>query len=249
MPLYGDDLAYIDAATRDAFKGILYEVSAANGGHLILGGCEMTQNATTVTVAAGYVLINYEIWYFAGTSFALSLGANGTFVANPVSDPVGNRTFVNGSSASPYQTRVATFTGGTVSGGALDYDQMKRLGKAIHDLLLGQLTTSAAFSLLVGWSKLVGNEAVLYRHLKTVSLVGDLVPGTITSNSWTKITTLPTGYRPVKRFKVPCMAYVGTTPANGLVYLDFLTNGEVFAQNSGSTAWEVVSVNAVFVGA
>lgn len=247
LPVYLDDLNYEDVATRDAFKGILHEVALQYSGNMILGGCELTIAGSTVTVAAGYIMIDYEVCYFAGTTFPTSAGTTGYFALSATSDIAGQRTLASGASTSPWQTRRATFTGGTLSGGALDYPELKRLKTGIYDLLVTLVQSSTAFTVLNGWTKAPSpNDPQLYKHFRTVSFAGDLIPSTITQNTWTKITTLPTGYRPAKRVKAAAMGQLSSSPNNGVVWVDILTNGEVYAQNSSSTAWDLVTLNIQF---
>lgn len=250
MPLFGNDLAYVDSAVRDALKGILFEIAQANGGNLILGGCELTSNGTTVTVTPGYLLINYEIYYFAGTTFPVATGATGTFAASNSTDSAGLRTFANGSSQSPWQTRVAIFSPGVLAGGALDYPELKRFSGAIQDIVNGALSSSSAFTMINAWSKPIVNPAILYKNGRTVSFVGSLTPGTITQDGWTKITTLPTGYRPIRFFETVVMGFT-TSPGyeNGVLFVRILTNGEVYAQAGGATVWESVSLNIGYFAA
>ena len=248
LPIFLDDLAYTDSAVRDALKGVIFEIAAQYSGNMILGGCELTNNGTTVTVASGYLLIEYEVCVFAGTSFPVASGTTGTFSRELVSDIAGNRTWANGTSSSPWQTRRAIFTPGTLTGGVLDYSELKRLKDGIYSLLNSMISSSSSFSMLASWAKPGSNPATLYKHHRQITMVGDLQPGTITTNTWTKITTLPAGFRPVQRLKTVQMGY-NSTPANGVLFFDIFTNGEVYAQASGATSWDLVSVNVSFIAA
>lgn len=249
MPLFQGDFAFVDAAVRDAFKGLAYETALAAGGNMILGGCVLSVAGATTTLSAGYLLISYEVVYFAGASWASALGTNGTFALVTGTDSSGARIFANSTNQNPYQTRTASFTAGSVAGGVLDLSDLQRYSGVLYTILTGLSTSSTAFTMLASWAKSASpNDPILIKHFRQVSFVGDFIPGTITATSWTKITTLPSGYRPAKRVKFAAMGQ-NSTPANGVVWFDILTNGEVYAQASSATAWDVVSVNVSYVAA
>jgi hypothetical protein len=249
MPLFQGDFVFVDNAVRDALKGVLYEAALSAGGDLILGGCVVSVNGATTTMSSGYLLIAYEVVYFAGASWASGLGTNGTFSLITGVDATGSRTFANSTTQNPYQTRTASFAAGGVSGGPLDLSDLQRYSGVVYSILTGLSTSSTAFTMLAGWAKSASpNDPVLTKHFRQVSFVGDFIPGTITATSWTKITTLPSGYRPAKRVKFAAMGQ-NSTPANGVVFFDILTNGEVYAQASSATGWDVVSANISYVAA
>jgi hypothetical protein len=247
MPLYGNDLVFMDAAVRDAIAGVLYEFAKPYNGYLILGGCELTASGSTVTMAKGYLMANYEVYAVAAATWNIGSGLDGTFVLRQDIDVAGLRTFANGVSQSPWQIRNAVFVPGPLAGGSLDMNEMVRLSNAIYQAMKGYKAQSTAFSLVLGWSKGVApNDPILRKHFDTVTLVGDLLVGTLTQTTWTKISILPSGFRPAKRVKCVCMAY-NSASQNGNVYLDIFPNGEVYAQNGSALAWDLVSMNVSWV--
>lgn len=248
LPIFGDDFQFLDAASRDAIKGILHEVAVQYSGNMILGGCELTVAGPTVTVAAGYLMIDYEVCKFDGLSFPVSTATTGVFALSSTNDTAGNRTMANATTTTPWQVRKAVFNPGALADGPLDYPVLKRTKDGIYNLLSGLMTVSTNFSMLASWSKPLTNPATLYRHFRQVSLVGDLVPGTIATNTWTKIATLPIGFRPVQRLK--SVAYgSNSSGVNGVVFFEVFPNGELFAQASSATLFDLVGLNVCFVGA
>ena len=246
MPLYGDDFNFLDAAQRDAFKGVIFEVSKLYSGNIILGGCELTIAGSNFTVAPGYLLVAYEICYFAGFTGPVAGGATGYFTLTPTNDPAGLKSFANGSSQNTWQVRVVTFTPNVVAGGALDYPDLKRFSDGVETLLISKVTSSTAYSMINGWAKVVSNNPTLYKHFRGVHWVGDFTPGTISQTVFTKITTLPVGFRPVQRLKTICAAFSSTSPDYGNVMLEIFTNGEVYAAATGAEVWDIVSLNISF---
>lgn len=245
VPLYGDDFGFLDTANRDALKGILFEVAKVYNGNFILGGCELAVAGANFTVSSGWLMVDYEVCKFDGGTYPVSGGVTGTFSLSVTSDPGGLKAFANGSSQQTWQVRKAVFSAGVTAGSPLDYEELRRFSDAVESLINQKVTSSTSFTMNNGWSKSISETPILYRHLKQVHWVGDLVPGTILQNSFTKITTLPVGFRPVKRFKSVQSAYQSTL--FGIVMLDFFTNGEVYAAATDANAWDLVSLNISFV--
>lgn len=245
MPLFGDDFAFLDNANRDAIKGLLFDFSRPYNGNLLIGGCDLTNSGGNITISPGYILINYEVCYFAGITYASGLGATGTFALDSYFDPAGLKVFANSTSNNTYQVRVATFAPGPIADGPLDYSTMPRLSRSIYDLMQSYQSFSQTFTMLNGWQKDTGNDPVLYRHFKWVNWVGNLLPGTLTNVSMTKITVLPAQYRPVKRVRVP-VATQGVVPFVGWIVLEVFPNGDVFAVNPTNDVWDIINLNVSF---
>lgn len=246
-PLYGDDFGFLDAASRDALKGVLFEVASLYGGNLILGGCQITVAGANFTVSPGYLMVAYEVCVFEGGTYSVSGGVDGYFTLSVTNDAGGLKTFANGSTANTWQVRKVTFNPGAVAGGSLDYYDLARYSDGVENLINGRVSSSTAFTMINLWSKSVAEPPILYKHLRSVHLQGELLPGTIAANSWTKITTLPLGFRPIKRFKTVQAAYQST--AYGNILLDVFTNGEVFAAATSATIWDLVSLDIHFISA
>jgi hypothetical protein len=244
MPLFGDDFAFLDAATRDAFKGVFF----AFGGNMVLGGCELTIVGDDVTVSPGYVLIDYEVCYFPGRTFSSTLAQGGNFAADNYFDPAGEKVFADASSHNTYQVRRAKFNAtNTVVGGPLDLNSLDlvRFPRAIQAALIGQVSSSNAISYANSWAAESGNAPVLQRLLNRCELYGGLVPGTLLPSSFTLIAHLPAGYRPVRRFKAICAA-VGTG-LYGSIMVEIFPDGSVYAIAVDGNSYELISLNISYV--
>jgi hypothetical protein len=244
-PVYGDDFIFLDTAQRDTFKAVLFEVSTIYNGYLILGGCGITIAGANFTVAPGYLLVDYEICRFDGGTYSTAGGIDGSFAFSVSNDSGGLKTFANGSTQNTWQIRKVVFNAGLPAGGPLDYAELSNYSDGIEALLNQKVTSSNSFSMINGWSKSVSEPPVLYKHLKQVNLNGELVPGTMLVNSWTKITTLPVGFRPIKRFKSVQAAYQSTMFGNCII--DVFTNGEVYAAATSTTVWDLVSLDLSYI--
>lgn len=252
MPLFGDDFNFLDTAARDALKGLLFDVVKQTNGSLVLGGCELSIAGGTVTVAAGYVMIDYEVRYFPGTSFPTSTATGGNFSADNYFDAGGLKTFANASSQNTWQVRRAKFNPtNDVVDGPLDYNsgEFRRLGRLMHDLISNQVTASSSISLFNSWAAEGGNAPIVRKHFSNVYFYSGFVPGTISDVSFTQIALLPVGYRPARRFKTIVAAF--GTGVYGSIMLEVFTNGEVYAilLTGDANTYELVSVNLVFVAA
>ena len=244
MPFYGDDLNFVDAAQRDAFKGLLYEAAHLYSGNMILGGCVLSIGGSTFSVSAGYLMIDYEVCYFPGGSWPVAGGATGFFSLAVNTDSGGLKSFANGSSQNTWQVRTASFNAGAIADGPLDYPVLKRYSDAVEALMLSKVQMSTAFSMNNSWAKSGSSTPVLYKHFRQVNLIGDLLPGTLLTNSFTKITTLPVGFRPVQRLKTIQAAFSSTEYGN--VMIDIFANGEVYAIATSAQYWDIVSLNVSF---
>lgn len=247
-PLYGDDFGFLDTAQRDAFKGIAYEIAKLYNGNLILGGCEVSVAGANFTVAEGYVMIGYEVCYFPGFTGPVAGGAYGYFSLSTTYDSGGQKVFANASTQQTWQVRRATFTPNVLSGGALDTTEVKRLSDGLEALISSKIISSTSFTMINGWAKVTANNPTLYKHLKNVTLIGDFTVGTLASNSWTKITTLPVGFRPIQRIK-SLQPVLNSAPEFGSVMIEVFQNGEVYAINTGSQTWDLSTFSLCFTAA
>lgn len=248
MPLFGDDFNFMDAAARDAIKGLLYDIVQPYNGSLILGGCVLSISGGFVTVTPGYVMIDYEVRYFPGITFPAFVAVGGQMAPDDLFDPAGLKTFANSSSQNTYQIRRAQFIpNNDVADGPLDYNSpdLTRLSKAINLALLGQIQGSTAVSYSNGWSAEVANTPLLKKALNQVQFYGGMLVGSINQVSFTKVATLPPGFRPSRRFKTIVAAFgIGVY---GSVMMEFFTDGEVHAIAVDGNAYDLVSLNVAFV--
>ncbi len=244
MPLFGNDFAFLDLAQRDAIKGILYEIAKPYNGDLVLGGCDFSSTSTTITVTAGYVLINYEVHYFPGVTVADTTG-NGFMEPDIFFDPAGLKSFANGSSQNTYQVRRAKFTAGSLVGGTLDFPGAVRLSASLYDLMKMYVTSSSTISVYNSWIKYTPNLPKLNKHFRYVQFTGGFQVGDINGATFTKIALLPVLFRPASTIEVVCSAQ--GTGFFGNMVIRVVTNGEVYAILTDTQDYTLLSVNITFL--
>lgn len=247
MPLFGDDFNFLDDAQRDALKGVLYELALPYDGNLILGGCELTTSGPTTTISAGYVLIDWEVCYFPGTSFSSVLDPTGSFSLDTSWDSDGLKTFANGASLNTYQIRRAVFNQGAISGGFNEIPGIQSVSSSLYERLKILISSSQSIIVFNGWLKEVANQPTLHKHFRHVTLNGGFQVGDIDSLTFTKIAQLPINYRPATRFK-SIVAAVGVG-VYGSMMLEFFTNGEVYAIATDGNTYDLISVSVTFLTA
>lgn len=111
MPLELDDLVFIQKAFKGALKGILHEFARIKNGNIVLSGCEVTGTAAPYNVSKGFVMMDYEIYYFPAQT---STSPNVIVEPDISYDPAGNDVFFDGVSRDTYEIRrarvITTFT-------------------------------------------------------------------------------------------------------------------------------------------
>lgn len=201
MPLYLDDLAFLDGEMRDGFKAILSEIAEANNGNLILGGCTLTETPTAATLSEGYVMLGYEVFYVPGNTVSKTGGYSGEILPDVYAStsPAAARSFANGSSQNVWQVRRAKLgPNGVVSDAYINMPGGVRLSKAIATVLKPQYDTLNVSGLINGWN----NDPIVplraYRQLGIVHLQGTIGNGTMGVLSWVNAFLLPVGWRPAQ---------------------------------------------------
>lgn len=246
MPLFGDDFGFLDAANRDAFKGVIYEIAKQYDGNLVLGGCEFSQTATHFNVTEGYVMLNYEICYCPAQSVLKDGNTVAEIVPDNFYDPDGLKTFANATSQNTWQVRRAKLTAGT-SDGYIQEPGAPVFSDGIYGLLAEKITTSSGIVFYNSWQAEVDNEPYVHKTFRMVQFAGGMIPGTINGSGFTKIALLPSGYRPINQFKFIAAAFgVGVY---GNVMLEIFTNGEVYAISTDGNTYDLVSINQTFLSA
>jgi len=250
MALHGDDFRFIDAANRDAFKGILFEFLKPYDGNVVLGGCDFSVSGNVITITEGYIAIDYEVCYFPGGNFNVPPGnpATGVYSLDTTFDPAGSEVFANATTQDTYQIRRAKFTVATTSGSFLDAPGV-RLSSAIYAALSGFIASTQSFVMQSSWAKATGlNAPFLYKQNRFVSLVGDFTPGTIVENAATLITVLPAAFRPVKNVRTIVAAQTSVPSIKyGNILIEVFTNGQVYAMATSSDTWDIVSINLCYI--
>lgn len=199
MPVFLDDLAFVQSAEFDAFKGIIRAVADAYSGNLILGGCVLTEpTSTTATLSEGWVMLGYEIYYVPGNTVSKPAGPSYTGEIQPdvYLDAAGNRTFGNGSSQNPWQVRRAKLGPyATVSDAYINMPTVQKLPRAIANTIKPEVDTVTLSGFINGWSASTPVPKA-FRQLAMVHLTGTIAGGSISTTSWTTLVVLPVGYRP-----------------------------------------------------
>jgi hypothetical protein len=190
MPLHGDDFDFIHNSNLEAFKGLIHLYAAPHNGNMILSGCEVTGN----TVAAGYVLIDYEVCYFAGGVMSNSVpNYSYRYILTVVYDASGKDVFADSVTRDTYQVRRAGLYDTDDPGVAFNGP---RLDKAIWAIVESFNTERQLTSFVNGWSD-VGQTYVKLLPGGMKCIHGSLAVGAKSTSSLTKVLTLPAAeYRP-----------------------------------------------------
>lgn len=249
MPLHGDDFNWIDAAVRDSFKGILYELAAANSGNMILGGCAFSETLTDATIAEGYVMLNWEVLYVPAITYTKT--SLYTFLVPDIHfDPSGSEVFANGSTQDTYQVRRAKLDSFPSVGTpqilmSTNNDLGFRFSNVLYGAMMNKITESSSVSFFNGCSSNISNPVRLYRHFRQVNFMGDVTLGTLNGSTFTKIAQLPVGYRPAKGLKVICAAF--DSGLYGSIMVEVQDNGDVYAILVDSNTYFIASLDISFV--
>lgn len=239
MPVYLDDLAFMQSANLDAFRGIIREVAEQYGGNLILGGCNLTEpTTTTATLSEGWVMIGYEVYYVPGNTVAKTAGQSytGEILPDVYLDTNGSRTFANGSTQNPWQIRRAKLgPHNTVSDAYINIPTTKRLPQAIAASVKPVFDTLVPTGFINSWNNNPTLDALrVYRQLSLVTMQGQVDNGILTPNSWTTLFVLPTGYRPARTFQA--VVSIGDSLDRwDIAHLRIQTTGEVQGQKQNGS--------------
>lgn len=114
MPLHLDDLDFMQEATREGIKGLLHRFASEKAGNLILSGCIADPNGSNYDITEGFIMIDYEVLYFAGVT---NISTNEPYFELDVSyDPNGNDAFFDNVSRDTYEIRRAVINTTVPSG-------------------------------------------------------------------------------------------------------------------------------------
>jgi hypothetical protein len=188
MPLHGDDFEWLQAASKDAIKGMVHAFAVPFSGNMILSGCEVAGSA----VAPGYVLIDYEVCYYPGGTLPTSINDGPKFVLSVTYDAAGADVFADSVTRDTYEVRravvVDNFTGIDVSSGP-------RLDQRIWVMVESFNTNALVTQFHNGWSA-TGQMFVQLIGGGMKCLYGQLSTGAKSDTAATKILTIPAEYRP-----------------------------------------------------
>lgn len=105
MPFQLDDLDFMQEATKEGMKGLLHEFARQNSGNVVLSGCQVSPNASNFDISEGYVMLDYEVLYFAGVTNITS--DQPYFELEVTYDPAGNDVFFDNVTRDTYEVRQA----------------------------------------------------------------------------------------------------------------------------------------------
>lgn len=247
MPLYNDDLRFMQQANFDSFKALLGMLSEITPG-FILSGCQVTEGPTTFDVSEGYVCIDGEILYApARTNIANALKPTMVYSLNVYNDPAGNDQFEDGVLRDKYEIREAVLASGgtgTVVGLEGVNAQYSRAKSILTQLMPRSERDSAAMGagLSNGWAVVdfagTDEDLLIIKQFGVVTMRAGLTPGTFGGAT---VFTLSTGFRP--KAVVTALVPHGN---NGICRVRIQENGEVgFFQITAPTGGNTVHLDSI----
>jgi hypothetical protein len=233
LPLYSDDFDYMQSSLRDGINACLYPYAEQTGGFMVVSGCYIAFNNTTQTyiVGAGWVLISFELLFFAGGDSGITDEANLPEIeleryAYADSNSNATRNMANGNSENIWQKREARFKQTPNVAGLFVAKNEYKLAYLIAKLIEGAADTEVGLTgFLNNWG---GGNIILPKAIRrgnTVILRGLLEVGTIDLTSYTHAFTLQENYRPKVRQYFTC-----AMPNTGIALVDIFTDGSVYVK-------------------
>jgi len=224
FPLKSDDLRFMDASYRDAFKALLKGLlgSYANG---VIIGCRVEDDGPVVYVHEGYIAYQDEIWYVPDHTVTIVSGQTMYFYPELTWDAAGSKIFQSTDVYDTYQVRRMKLNfSASPPGDAMLYDNIlfdsddeSSLSHVImHNLqtwfLLKMPAAWIAVTLLNSWSN--SSNVTDYPALKFRKDIGDNhveIRGWVKTDEATSdhVFTLPVGSRPGWMVDMPI--HQGTT--------------------------------------
>jgi hypothetical protein len=118
MPLYGDDLGWIQEAVMGALKGSgeLFAFAAQHSGNCIITGCDISFSGGEATITEGFVLLDYEVCHCPPHTVAVDALAASSLKLNVTFDSAGNKVFADAVSRDTYAIRRAIISNGLNAG-------------------------------------------------------------------------------------------------------------------------------------
>jgi len=132
MPIYVDDLRFIDSIYREAFEAIMKPI-AENNNVVIISGCSRSVTSGTVTVDSGWVLYNGEVVRVNQHSYPEATGSDNEYWTIATVDvPGGHRDYFDGSDHEAWREKIALIeVGVSVPPNSLIYSQTKSYWQAV----------------------------------------------------------------------------------------------------------------------
>lgn len=205
MPLYLDDIAYLDNIYRNTFKELLQAFNLPQNISCILKGCNVIDNGNHYSVSEGIVVLNGEILYAPAHNVTKSpsIGVYQWFIKTEYY-PDGYKTLQNGQNKPCWEKRIAYAAKALTPTVTLPLFGAKTLLDYVNDYIAQKLSTKVEQTQLVqpneffsGWgNETQGNNPVRYYKDLTqrVYLSGYAIK--LNPNAGNNIFTLPNEYRP-----------------------------------------------------
>ena len=240
MPLEGDDLIWMQDAFKEALQGVTANFSDAEDGYLILSGCIYVFNGTTYSVSAGFVMLNNEICYHAGSTGISNL-SNASFRIVTTYDAAGNDVFQDGQSKNTYAIRNAVAGNNLTDGAELILSSAKRLSVLMANNAFENVQpVSLAVQFGNGWSSSSTNIFAAKRRGKLVHLEGGVSGGSTNLDA----IRLPEGSRPGKTHRFTAYFDASNVNQDALVRVTVRTDGWIsLGTNSEQTISEPDFIN------
>lgn len=249
MKMYGNDFQFMQAGFQSALLGSLKRWTDANGGKIIVAGCNFTLiSGTTYSISDGWVIISGELLYFAGSNYTFSGAVNFGLVElelyqfdMPDLDAFRD---VLGSSYSPWKRRAARLK--TTAGTTLALSDANRLENVMRGVL-NTTVTSTSLSLSSGCA-LVSSSAKFVKSNGVINFMVAVSLDTLTDYSGAGgfiFATLPSGFAPAFD-----MSFFVPNSSRGLSMVHLKTNGDVYFEHrmsSGFIAGSTVFISISYV--
>ncbi len=124
MPYNLDDMRWVDAGVREAFKGIMSAFNVNLNEVFILSGCVRSVVSGTASITEGYVSIGGEVCKVPAHSYAVATGSDKEYWSLVTSfDVTGQKVYQNSAIEDTYEIRQAkVVVGATLPAGSSLYD-------------------------------------------------------------------------------------------------------------------------------
>lgn len=180
-PLHGDDFLFVDAAAREALKGVVYPLAFPYSGNCILRGCEISFAAGSASITEGFALIGWEVVYVPAHSASVASLAASSLKLSLTYDPAGNDVFADSIARDTYEIRRGLITDGLSGGNEIVLSSPARI---FDETIITSFSNSWAVS---------GSSTVKVRKFgDSVQFTGALTSGTTNLLAF----VIPEGFRP-----------------------------------------------------
>jgi len=233
MPLKQNDLTFIQAAFKEALKGILGGLMGPVASGQI-HGAQVADAGSNWHVSEGFVAYNGEIWYVAAADVTKVTGTRLYFVPDISWDPAGSKTYENADIHDTRQIRRMTLAVATSLPdnsfeifAPYNFDLTYYLMASLQDYFtLKEQNPWVNANLLNGWAIPAGANKQRLRYRMEPDGNHVEINGWVRGDSATflLICVLPVGYRPSSHLEMPIIEDT-TTFTHGRLFIDSATGG------------------------